>query len=265
MDERRPARPRKGRSRPSIPRRVQDELLLESGYKCAVPQCRSAHGLVFHHIDGDPSDTGPANLIVLCATHHRMATGPSPKLDRGACEMLKQTLRELNVPLILDRQELRRTWRKLQRDASHPTERGDLLEFLAENLMTSVPGLIVVEKRGRGPGGDVDLLIRNSTPDGLLKELGPQLVVACKARKGKRVQDTEVAELVGRMVLHRWTAGLLFSLSGFSRKAVAVAERATRNEFRIALIGPEEIAKMIESEDQTETIKRIVNGSLLAG
>ena len=74
-----------------------------------------------------------------------------------------------------------------------------------------------------------------------------------------------MAELVGKMALNRWTTGLVFSLSGFSRKAIAVAERASGSDLRIALVGPEEITGLIESEDRAESIRQAVERPRLSG
>src|SRR5438270_9086934 len=54
--------------RPSIPASVRREILIEANYRCAVPRCMSA--IDVHHIDEDPSNNDPSNLIALCPTCH---------------------------------------------------------------------------------------------------------------------------------------------------------------------------------------------------
>ena len=69
------ARAKKRRqSRQAIPRSVVIEVLTESGYRCAVPTCRTLVVLDLHHIVpvrlGGPSTA--ENLLALCPTCHAL-------------------------------------------------------------------------------------------------------------------------------------------------------------------------------------------------
>jgi hypothetical protein len=79
------------KERKSIPKEVKRELLVEAGYRCSVPHCHHDSALDFHHIDGNPSNNSPKNLIVLCSNHHRLAS--LGKIDALACKGMKKTLR----------------------------------------------------------------------------------------------------------------------------------------------------------------------------
>ena len=60
--------------RQSLPLRTKTQVLTESGYRCAVPTCRSILALDMHHV-WEVSDGGgdePANLIALCPTCHAL-------------------------------------------------------------------------------------------------------------------------------------------------------------------------------------------------
>ena len=74
-----------------MPVGLRRELMLEAGWKCAVLRCNHETGLEVHHIDGDPANNEHANLIVLCAVHHRQATFGD--IDATACRELKALLR----------------------------------------------------------------------------------------------------------------------------------------------------------------------------
>lgn len=50
-------------SRPSVPKRLQQKLLYESQYVCAVCQSDGCH---IHHFDQNHSNNAEDNLIVLC-------------------------------------------------------------------------------------------------------------------------------------------------------------------------------------------------------
>lgn len=62
--------------RRSIPLSLRHEVLTESGYRCAVPTCRSILALDLHHIvevkAGGPNTL--ANLLALCPTCHALYT-----------------------------------------------------------------------------------------------------------------------------------------------------------------------------------------------
>jgi len=61
---------------------VVREVLIEAGYRCAVPTCRNIIAIDLHHIvevkDGGPNE--PSNLLALCPTCHALYTrGTIPK------------------------------------------------------------------------------------------------------------------------------------------------------------------------------------------
>jgi hypothetical protein len=56
--------------RPTVPAGVRREILIEANYRCAVPRCMTALAIDVHHIDEDPSNNDPSNLIALCPTCH---------------------------------------------------------------------------------------------------------------------------------------------------------------------------------------------------
>lgn len=58
----------------TIPPRLRLDMLIEAGYRCAVPTCRTILTLELHHIDPVREDgmNVPDNLIVLCPNCHTM-------------------------------------------------------------------------------------------------------------------------------------------------------------------------------------------------
>jgi predicted restriction endonuclease len=56
--------------RVAIPAAVRREILIEASYRCAVPRCMSALAIDVHHIDENPANNDPSNLIALCPTCH---------------------------------------------------------------------------------------------------------------------------------------------------------------------------------------------------
>lgn len=67
-------RARKSRKRLKISAETKEEVLIQAGYRCAVPTCRTILALEIHHIlpvaDGGQDD--PSNLIALCPTCHSL-------------------------------------------------------------------------------------------------------------------------------------------------------------------------------------------------
>lgn len=59
-------------SRPGIPIRLQRQVKIESGHKCAVNRCNSTTCEI-HHIDGNRNNNSLDNLILLCRNHHKQA------------------------------------------------------------------------------------------------------------------------------------------------------------------------------------------------
>ena len=84
--------------RVAIPMQVERELLVEAGYRCSIPKCTVDSALEFHHINGDPSNNSPQNILVVCSNHHRACT--NRRIDRKACLTLKRSLQpeELRIP-----------------------------------------------------------------------------------------------------------------------------------------------------------------------
>jgi hypothetical protein len=100
--KKRPAAKRKERI--PIPSDVKRQVTLEAGCKCCMTNCTAEIGLQIHHIDEDPSNNDPSNLILLCANHHTLAT--EGKVDRKACRQLKQLAVKRAAPPTIDYEKL---------------------------------------------------------------------------------------------------------------------------------------------------------------
>ena len=78
-----------------IPRETQRKLLIEAGFKCSIHSCHVADTLEFHHIDGNPANNVPSNLLVVCSNHHAQCS--KRRIDRKACYAIKKLLKD-NMP-----------------------------------------------------------------------------------------------------------------------------------------------------------------------
>lgn len=87
-----------GKNRVQIPLPVKRSLLIECGYKCSVTHCEAEASLEFHHIDNNPTNNDPENIIVFCANHHAQATkGSIRRLD---CLDMKKLLKNKGTNII---------------------------------------------------------------------------------------------------------------------------------------------------------------------
>jgi hypothetical protein len=76
-----------------VPVPVMRDILLEAGYRCAIPRCM-VHTLEIAHIvsyEESGGDNSPENLIALCPNHHTMYD-VEKKIDRKAMKIIKNKL-----------------------------------------------------------------------------------------------------------------------------------------------------------------------------
>ncbi|CAM3978855.1 hypothetical protein CCOS865_02248 [Pseudomonas reidholzensis] len=79
-------------SRPHVPERIREDLLVESGSRCSVRRCTENFTYYdIHHINFNREDNRPENLIVLCLVHHRMAH--DKKMKRSVLQRHKLELK----------------------------------------------------------------------------------------------------------------------------------------------------------------------------
>ncbi len=86
----------KSKRRASIPSSVRRAVLIEAGYRCAVPSCRTLITLDIHHIVEVREDGGNTlgNLLALCPNCHALFT--RGEITREAIESWKGVLVALN-------------------------------------------------------------------------------------------------------------------------------------------------------------------------
>lgn len=85
------------KTRTSIPKPIRDRVLKEYHHRCAI---RSEDNPQLHHIDEDPSNNDPLNLIPLCGNCHGRVHDPLNPIEIGRL----QFFRRYKDPFILTRQ-----------------------------------------------------------------------------------------------------------------------------------------------------------------
>lgn len=71
---------RERKERIPIPAKTKAFVLERAEYKCQL--CANSVHPEIHHIDKNPSNNSPSNLIVLCPTHHAEADGGSRRKEQ---------------------------------------------------------------------------------------------------------------------------------------------------------------------------------------
>ena len=81
--------------RPAIPAAMRRDVLIESGYRCAIPHCRETQIDVHHIVDyAVVQEHTFDNLIALCPNDHRRVT--NHEIPRKAIQQIKANLSVLN-------------------------------------------------------------------------------------------------------------------------------------------------------------------------
>lgn len=84
--------------RPPIPRPLKRDLLIEAGYRCAIPTCRAVSPLQIDHIEdwARVREHKFDNMIVLCSNCHGRKGNGHGQIDRTALRQYKANLALLN-------------------------------------------------------------------------------------------------------------------------------------------------------------------------
>ncbi|WP_439380522.1 HNH endonuclease [Amycolatopsis lexingtonensis] len=84
-------------NRPAIPLELRRQVLIEAGYRCAVPTCRQHPVDIDHIVDwAEVQKHEFENLIALCPTCHRRKGSKPGQIDRAALRHYKANLSVLN-------------------------------------------------------------------------------------------------------------------------------------------------------------------------
>ncbi len=111
--------------RPAIPTEIKRRILMETGYRCAIPTCRFPITANAHIVSWAKSrDYGYENLIALCPNCHTLYD--AGKIDRVAIIAYKKKLMFLNE--VYSRFEL------------------DVLDYLKTHKRALIPGELLIKR-----------------------------------------------------------------------------------------------------------------------
>ncbi|MFX0209773.1 MAG: HNH endonuclease [Candidatus Hodarchaeota archaeon] len=112
-------------NRPSIPVETKRRILIESGYRCAIPTCRFPIAQKAHIVSwAESKDHSYENLIALCPNCHTLYD--SGKIEKAAIIAYKKKLMFLNE--VYSRFEL------------------DVLDYLKTHKRALIPGELLIKR-----------------------------------------------------------------------------------------------------------------------
>lgn len=89
--------------RPHIPEPLRQQLLYQSAFKCVVCQKRAAQ---LHHIDEDPTNNDPSNLVAVCLDHHDDAHATRKLSQNLTAPRLRDFKRRWTGQVAIERQRI---------------------------------------------------------------------------------------------------------------------------------------------------------------
>ena len=177
------------KKRPHVPAPVRRSLFIEAGYRCSIWRCTAESSLEIHHIDGNPSNNAPENLLVLCANHHAQAT--SGKIDRLACRAIKSSLRDKGHTTVDHEKIAKLVAEEIRRSGAWPDPASDRdlsMSAVAAEIETSLGARVEMAVR---QGDRVGIWLR-STPSARRDTQVLIVAIACVLSGLRDIQHIEV-------------------------------------------------------------------------
>jgi CheY-like chemotaxis protein len=155
-------------------------------------------------------------------------------------------------------EELRATWRACIAEPDRH-RKGALLEDAMDTLFRTMPGFVVVNKRRSNDVEELDLVVRNESPDPFWSHEGPYLLVECKnwvAPVGRREFDVFRAKMNRRH--QRCRLGIFVAIGGFTEPFLSVATLGAAESPELVLpVDRADLESWVDSSDRVQFIKAL--------
>lgn len=187
-------------------------------------------------------------------------SGAFEHLLRAKVRNALETVREREMGYLGDEaaeQRIASTWSSLAQEQD-PNRKGLLLEELLLLLFRSIDGFQNISTRRKSEYEEIDLMIRNESPDPFWSRESPYILVECKNWSrpvGRDQLDIFRAKLERRF--GRAKLGFFVAAGGFTKGFLGSRMHAGQGDVLVVCVGPEGLAQLVASTDRNATLKEL--------
>ena len=185
-------------------------------------------------------------------------SGAFAPLLRAKVRNATEAVRERNLGYLHEdaaEQRIAAMWQSLagEQDANR---KGLLLEELLILLFRSIPGLRHVSNRRKSEDEEIDLVIRNESPDPFWSGKSRYILVECK--NWSRPVDARELDLFQAKLERRYgraSLGFFVAMAGFTRGFQSRLHAERRGDALVVCVDPQGLQQLVTSADRNETLK----------
>lgn len=184
---------------------------------------------------------------------------------RGASELVRERRLSTLSPEARE-QEIRQLWSEV-RSEENSQRKGKLLEDLMIRVFKTLPGFNAITPRGRTKDEEIDLIIRNESPDAFWsRESSQYILVECK-NWSKPVGPEELIVFRNKLENRgaRCRLGFFIALGGFTKGFDSHAATFRKDPLLIVPMSREDIDQLVNTEDRNAHLKHLHQRAAMAG
>lgn len=191
------------------------------------------------------------SLLLPVKVRQAMATALARRLARADRSEIDTALRERWAACRAETDRLRK---------------GGLLEQTLKLLFHTLPGLEHVTSNWRTESEELDLVVRNESPDPVLSKEGSFWIVECK-NWSKRVDPDQVRVLRDKLRARhgRTPFGILVAAGGFTKNVATVLQQQSNTSELIVTLDGDQLDAWIHTPDRVAWLKERVQNAVLRG
>ena len=120
------------KNRPRLPSRLEKQIYQEANSRCGFCPEHEIASLQVHHLDGDPSNNTPGNLLLVCATCHTKITG-------GVISEADARTKKRELEWLYGQRTVRQPSAAVSVSVTNSTFRGDIAQNLTKIVTPRTP------------------------------------------------------------------------------------------------------------------------------
>jgi CheY-like chemotaxis protein len=163
-------------------------------------------------------------------------------------------------------QEIRELWGAVQSEVD-PQRKGKLLEDLMVRVIKTLPGFSHITPRGKNKDEEIDLIIRNESPDAFWSREGSQyILVECK-NWSKPVGPDEFTVFRNKLENRgaRCRLGFFIALGGFTKGFETHAATYRKDPLLVVPLNRADIDALVNAPDRNALLKQFHQRAAMAG